>query len=982
MKVKNYVLLLFLLFFCITFSHAQEQTVTGVITAKSDNLPIPGVNVVVKGTARGVQTDFDGKYAIKASKGEVLVFSYVGLKTTEIMVTGDNTVNLIMEDDVSSLEEVIVTAYGTAKRAEVTGSVAVVEAETFEQVPIGSFDLMLRGQAPGLFVSSGSGQPGTSGKIRIRGTGSINGGATPLFVLDGTPITGSDFATLNPNDFESVSILKDAASTSIYGSRGANGVIVITTKKGRAGVSTVKYSTQYGISQIGETRFDMMDAREKMIFDNILDPGTWTDLDIANAETTDWTDFLFRTGVTQTHDFSVSGGTEKTRFYTSLSYFDQDGIGIRSKLQRFSVRLNLDHDVSEKFKVGVNSSIAYSKSSFISSEGGININNPFAAIYLAQPYDTPFNEDDSFNTGISEQGNTLIGGNALENLAINGNSQNDLKIVASAYGELEFAKNLTAKVYAGIDYIDRELESFASPNTFFGTNAGFQGDEGGYSLGSDYIANITLRHSLNYSNIFNDVHSVNASVFMEYFKRHRKTGSFQGFGIDPKLIGYAAGITDGTEDNGFIPQVGGFVSQRGLLSFFADATYSYDSRYNLNLSYRRDASSRFAETNRWGSFYSIGVGWNITNESFFNVDWVNNLKFRASYGTVGNETGIGDFQSEDVYSLGSYNGQNGLIATSVGNNQLQWEESAKFNVGLDFGLFNNRLFGSVDYYVDNVSNLFISQQLSATSGFGSIDSNVGEMQNKGVDLALNGTVLQTKDFSWNLNFNVNYNKNEITNLGQESEYELGTSIIREGLPFGSHFEVGWAGVNPANGEPLYLDINGNVTNVYSEENRLAIWGSSEPIWTGGFGTNINYKGFSLSAAFSFVADYFLTNNQNFFLENPNFNNFNQLSEMLTIWQQPGDVTDIQSAAFNREFSSKDIEDASYVRLTNLVFAYNFSEEALDRINFITGLRLYVQGTNLYTWTNYSGFDPEDANNISQFEYPLPTTVTFGMDINF
>ncbi|RED43314.1 TonB-linked SusC/RagA family outer membrane protein [Winogradskyella eximia] len=977
MKLKLTWLLTLFMAFVMQFSFAQEKkTVTGTVTTASDELPLPGASVIVKGTSKGQQTDFDGKYSIQVNVGDVLVISYVGMSPAEIKIGASNTYNVALEDG-NTLDEVVIVAYGEQKKESVLGAVSTVGAKDIEQVPIGSFDQILKGQSPGLHISSGSGQPGTSAKVRIRGTHSINGGSDPLYILDGVPITANDFATLNANDFENITVLKDAASTSIYGSRGSSGVILITSKRGTSGKSRVKYSTQYGISEIGQLRFEMMTGSEKMIFENWQTPGKWTDEDIATAPNTDWSDIFFRTGITQTHDFSVTGGNDKTQFFTSVGIYDQEGIGLRSDLQRFTARLNLDHKVSDRFKVGVSTSIGYSKSNFISSENGINLNNPFAAVYLSNPYDLPYNEDGSYNTG-----GVLIGGNALENLETNVSKRADLKLNISGNASLEIVKNVTARVSLGVDYRDRKSETGASPDTYFGQNAGFTGDQGGYSFTNSYIANINALTSLMYSNVFSDVHNVDVAAHVEYYKYHAKSGTFSGFGIDPKRLGYASGITAGTDTNGFIPEVGGGVTQRGLLGIFANAKYNYDSKYFAEFTIRRDASSRFSEANKWGTFYAVAAGWALHNEDFLTADWIDNLKLRASIGTTGNQLGIADFQDEGTYGTASYNGIAGISVASIGNNQLKWEESEKFNVGVDYGLFKNRLRGSLDYYIESISDLFIDQRLSGTSGFTSIDSNVGKMQNKGVDGQITGTVLQKKDFSWSLNFNFNYNKNEITDLGQVDEYELGTSIVREGLAFGSHYAVGWAGVNPANGQALYLDGDGNITDVFSDENALAKWGSYEPTWTGGFGTQINYKGFNVSAQFTWVNDYYRYNNQTFFQENPNFSNFNLSTAMLDIWRTPGQITDIAGFGNNREFSSADIEDASYMRLTNVTIGYTVDPEVLENINLFSGIRVYVQGQNLYTWTNFGGFDPEDDNNIAGYEYPTPRTITFGVDLNF
>ncbi len=978
MKKKLNLILTLFLAFVVQLTFAQEKIVSGTVI-DAEGVPLPGVNVIVQGTNNGTQTDFDGNYNISTAQGQILVFSYVGFTKQSQTVGAAKIINVTLDVDAAALDEVVVVAYGTQKKGAIVGSVSSVSAEKIEEVPIASFDQILKGQVPGLHVISGSGQPGAAAKVRIRGTHSINGGSSPLYILDGVPITEGDFATLNSNDFESISVLKDAASTSIYGSRGSSGVIVITTKGGSYNTaSSIRYTAQYGESEIGQKRFELMDAREKRIFDNIQNPGTWTEAEIANSETTDWTDYFFRRGITQTHNLAMSGGGENTKFYSSISYYDQEGIGLRSNLQRFNYRLNLDHKVSKKVSVGGNMAMGYSKSNFSPSEGAINLNNPFAAAYLGSPYDRPYREDGYFNVGPG-----LVGGNALENLNRNVSREADLKLLANFYGQAEVVDNVIARIDLGLDYINRDIESAIGPETYLGQNGGIRGNKGNYSNTQQYEANINTVASLKYNNTFNEKHNLSVGVFTEYYKYHFKTSGFTGFGINPKLVGYAAGITAGDADNGFIPTTRGGVAERGLFSYFGNAKYSYDEKYYLDATIRRDASSRFSDANKWGTFWAIGASWNISKEAFLeNTDWLQELKLRASYGTTGNQSGIGSFQDEGLYTTTTYNGTPGIIASSVGNDQLKWEESAKLDIGLDFGFFRNRLTGSVDYYEENISDLFINQSLSASSGFGSIDANAGKMRNRGFDGNLKVDVIRTPDFGFSVNGNFNYNKNEIVDLGQESEYELGTSIIREGLPFGSHYIVGWAGVNPSNGAPLYYDKEGNVTNVYSADNSTANWGSYEPVWTGGYGATLRYKGFSASALFTFAKDYYRFNNQSFFQENPNFAQYNLSSELLTVWQKPGDVTNIQGLAYNREFSSKDIEDASYMRLTNLTLSYNLPESFTGSNGLFKDVRIFVLGQNLYTWTKFTGFDPEDDNNIASYEYPTPRTITLGVDLTF
>ncbi len=977
MRTKFNGILTLLLALIVQISFAQEKTVSGTVSDESG--PLPGVTVIKKGTTQGTETDFDGNYSIKAKTGDVLVFSFVGMKTIEKSVAIASNINILMQRD-DLLDEVIVVGYGTAKKGKIAGSVSVVSAKELESVPIASFDQILQGKAPGLYVSAGSGQPGASAKVRIRGSHSINGGNDPLYIMDGVPITAGDFAALNPNDFASISVLKDAASSAIYGSRGSNGVIVISTKKGNFNSDTkFTYRSQYGISNVGKAGFNVMNASQKMTFENILTPGKWTDQQISDAinNSTNWQDVFFRTGTTSSHELSASGGSEKSRFFMGASYFDQDGIGLRSKLQRMQVRLNLENQANDNIKIGMNTSLGFTKSNFNDSEGAVALQNPYAAVYLANPYDTLYNEDGSLNTGGGK-----VGGNAYENLVRNLNATNDTKIVTNLFAEIGLMKNVTSRTSFGIDYQQSRNVRAARPDTNSGLNT-TPGNEGFYRTDNSYTANISTNSSITYSNTFKDDHNIEFSLFGEYNKLYFDSNGFTGYGINPKLFGYANGITAATDTNGLFPNLRGNNVERGILSYFANSKYSFKDKYKLELTVRRDASSRFSEANKWGTFWSVGGFWDVMGESFMdNVNFINSLKLRASYGTVGNTQGIGDFQDEGTYGTTSYAGNPGIAPASIGNNQLKWEETAKLNIGVDFSLFQNRVSGSVEYYNDKTSDLFISQQLSGTSGFGSLDANAGSMVNKGVDVSLNVDVIRNENLQFSIGGNFNYNQNEITDLGQVEDYELGTSIVRVGLPLNSHYAVGFAGVNPANGQPLYLDKDQNVTTTFSAANNLAIWGSSEPVYTGSFNTDIKYKNFSLSALFTFAADYYRFNNQSFFQENPNFAQFNLSSEMLTIWQNPGDVTNIQSAVYNREFSSRDIEDASYLRFRNVVLAYDMPKDVFEKAKFLTGVRFYVQGQNLYTWTNFTGFDPEDDNNIAQFEYPTPVTYTFGVDIKF
>ena len=982
MKTKFSVTLTLLLVLVVQISFAQNKNVSGTVSDES-GVPLPGATVIVVGTSTGVSTDFDGVYSLSVSEGSSLEISYVGMTNQTVLIGSDSTYNVTLQKDVSSLDEVVLVAYGNSSKQKVSSSISTISGESIEQVPLGSFDQILQGQAPGVQVFSGSGQPGAAARVRIRGNGSINGSSAPIYIVDGIQITSGDFAALNANDFASVSVLKDASATAPFGSRGANGVILITTKKGNYNQQTsLTYKAQYGISQVGDAPFEMMNSKEILEFQRLVNSGDGaglTDAEIAElAQTnTNWKDVFFRTGITQNHEIEISGGNEASRFFTSLSYFDQEGIAQRSNLQRFTLRANFENKISEKSKFGVTSSLGFSKSNFIDSENGIALQNPFAAAYLAQPYQSLYDENGGFITG-----NGFVGGNAYENLIVNGNNNQQVKIIAQGFFETELLKNVVFRTDLGIDYSQDNFIDFANPNTYYGTISE-PGGEGQYGESNNYNSRITATSKLGYSNVFNNKHSVDVSLFTEYYKQNFRSSSLRAYGINPLLVGYVAGTTDGTPENELIPVVGGTKVVRGLFSAFAIANYDYDSRYGISASIRRDASSKFSDKNQWANFYSVAARWNISNEDFMSdVSFVNNLKFRASYGTVGNQAAVADYAAETSYGQLSYGGVNGIGVASIGNPDLKWETSQQSNFGLDFDLFDYRISGSVEYYNIKTVDLFVDYTLSLTSGFSSLQSNAGSMRNAGFDIDLNIGIIDNDNFTLDLYGNLNYNKNEILDLGQVSEFEAGTSIIREGLPLGSHYVVGWAGVNPANGEPLYYDLDGNVTNQFSESNATADWGSFNPEYTGGFGLKATLGGFDFSTLFTFADEYYRFNNQTFFQENHNFSQFNLSTIMNTMWQNPGDVTEIQSNLYPREFSSKDIEDASFTKWRNLTVGYTLPKKFADTISFFDSFRIYGQVQNLKTWTNFTGFDPEDDNNIAGYEYPMPTIYTLGLNIKF
>jgi TonB-linked SusC/RagA family outer membrane protein len=1016
---KNLLILLFLNFIAFSGAFAQSRKITGTVTSADDGQPLPGVTVVVTNTTTGVQTDAQGHFTVNVpTNGTSLTFRFVGFQPQTVAISNRSTVDVILTSDLRVMNEVVVTGYTSTTREKSTGATSTVSAKTINNVPTGSIDQILQGQVPGLQILAGSGQPGSSATARIRGASSISGGTTPLYVIDGIPVESGVFQTLNPNDFENVTVLKDASATSLYGSRGSNGVIVITTKRGKAGKTVFSYDGQAGVSIRTRAKFDMMSSSEILAMQQYVGAGpgytlspsntanvnvskggkTYTltaaqkahDLDSLRSINTDWDDLFLRTGKFQSHQVSASGGSEKTRFYSSLSYYGQDGIAARSRLDRYNLRLNLDHQ-SGNFKFGVQSGIGWSKSSFIESEAGVALANPFAAAYLGQPYENPYAPDGSIITS-NWAGRAVFpfpiydsrtAANALARIDQTNQKNNQIKENIAFNASYEVFKGLSIKTNLGLDFRETNNENTVYPNTYAGSVVS-NGGQGSYFNANGRNLQLIQTSGVEYNGNFGK-HEVFATALAENVRNRFSNFSYTGFGINPKLLNTPAGITPGTNTNGMIPTVGGSKTQSGINSLIGIARYTYDDKYTFQGSIRRDGSSQVAEINRYHTFYSLGVNWNAKRESFMeNVSFVDVLRLRASYGTTANGNGFSsDFGYLPTFGSISYAGTAGIAPTFPGNPDFDWEYAKKFDLGLEFAVLKNRVRSTIDYYNNDTYNLFVSQQLSRTSGFTSLNVNAGTMRNRGVEISLQGDIISSKDWLVTLYGNYAYNKNTITSLGQVNEFESGTSIIRVGLPLGSHYAVKSAGVDPQTGNYLYYNRDGSTTTTYnSSTQNVAEFGTSIPPKTGGFGLNASYKGVSLTSLFSFAYGYQRFNNERYFLTNPSFaSSYNQLTIVNTIWRQPGDVTTIGRAASARQFNSTDIEDASFLRLRNVTLGYNFPKSIIGS-KYIKGLRIYAQGTNLYTWTKWSAFDPEDSNNLASFEYPAARTITFGANVTF
>ena len=949
--------------------------VTGHIISAEDNQPMIGVSVLEKGTTNGVITDINGNYSITVTKSPAtLQFSYVGMKTIDKQVTASTRINLTMENDAQMVEEVVVVAYGVRKKGTIAGSVSTVKAEKMEDVPAPSFDQALQGQAPGLMVLSDSGEPSKAATFRIRGTNSINSGKDPLFILDGVAISSSDFNTISPNDIESISVLKDASSTSIYGARASNGVVVITSKRGRMGeAAKVTFRTQLGFSQLASKDWDQMNTDERIQFEKEVGLDKGQDYEKLSKTNINWLDKVYNdTAPLQNYELSVNGGTEKLN-YVSGSYYDQDGIAVGSTFERVGFRANVEAKANKWLKIGTNSMFAYQEVEQ-SDDGEYALWAPISASFFMLPYWNPYKEDGSLalQDDGSWKGTTE---NPLAWMANNPLSNKKYKLLSTFYAEVTPVKNLTIRSQLSADYghTTSFYQSFPSykPNNNYG----------GAQRSSFDMLNLMITNTANYRFMLNDVHSFNFMVGQEGENYH-----YEGFQLTTRgqtndiLTNLASGSTASSWSDP--------VTEYSFLSFFARGEYNYDDRYYADFSIRGDGSSRFGTDNHWGAFWSVGFMWNLRKEKFMQkYNWLTNAQIAVNTGTSGNSS-INNYEHLALVSGGyKYDNESGIAISQLGNEELSWESTWATNVALHLG-FIDRINLDVEFYNKKTTNMLMAVPISYTStGFGTRWDNVGAMRNRGVEINVGADVLRIKDFKWNVNANVSYNKNEITELyNGVTEYVASDTgrMVAVGHPLGEFYLNRYAGVNPINGDALWYTKDGEITAEYNESDKVMLGKTHEAPWQGGFGTTLSWKGLSLSAQFTWVADRWMLNNDRVFQEsNGLFSAYNQSKRMLyDRWKKPGDVTDIPRYGVTPQLDSRFLEDASFLRLKNLMLSYTFPQKWLKRTSFLNSARIYAQGQNLLTFTNFTGMDPESTSNVYKAQYPMSRQFTFGLEVSF
>lgn len=993
MKGKHLLLALLIM---LTTNSIMAQ-VSGVVK-DSEGEPLIGVTVLEKETTNGTVTDLDGNYTLNVGENAILVFSYVGYETQEILVADQKTINVELSQGIE-LVQVVVVGYQEKSKEEVTGSVSTVNSELIESIPIANLDNLLQGKAPGLVVQSGSGQPGSNGtSVIIRGVTSINGNTDPYYVLDGVPIDAADFSALNPNDIADISILKDA-SASIYGSQAANGVVVITSKKGEIGKPKIDLKTQFGMSFRPQDNIDVMNTEELLSFENYLasqgagggqgavygpdgsspNPALYDSL--RNIETS-YEDVILRTGLSNSYELSVRGGSESLKYYISGNYFSQDGIVENSDFKRGTFRTNINGNLG-KFSYDFGTSVGLSASSLPSSftnsgvaasGNGDIYQNPLSGIYWGIPYESIYLADGSFAPLLGAGGDNWV--DQFENWT---QTEKNLKIVGRARLGYELFKGLKVATSLGIDFSQLTQQELVPPNSLFGAqvtgNAGRL--QNNILQSKDYVVTSTL----NYREYLgkNQKHLIDILGGNELIFDGAESFGYVAYSLNPKdLSGSGSSPTTTT------PGINGANTSETLVSLFANGSYTYDSKYNFTAGIRRDAASVFGDNNRWGNFWNIGASWVLSNETWLKGNKnINLLKIRASYGTLGNSN-IARNAKYTSYGSTSYNGNTAVVPGTIGDPNVKWETTKSADIGIDFEVLDRRIRGSFDFYNKKTEDFFQQVDLSLTTGNTSLVRNAGTMRNRGIELALAGDVFRNKLATITVRGNYAMNNNVVLDLEGVNEFEVGTALVQEGLPFGSHYVVPYLGVDPATGAPLYRDLEGNVTTTYDVNNRTTDFGTYIPKHTGNFGVDFNIQNFYASIDFNFMAGHTVLNLQlpQYSLDISSIGIQNFLTDMLDIWTEPGQVTDIMGvvggSALTSSASSRYIEDGSFLKLKSIRAGYRITKirNALRYIN------IYAQAQNLYFWSSVTGGDPETSNNVTFYNYPNPRIVTFGIDFGF
>lgn len=1006
--MKQTTLSLLFILLCVQFSFAQGKNITGVVTNANTGATIPGVSILVKGSTNGTSTDMNGAYRlIGVNENDILLISFVGMKAQEVAVNQQTVINVALEEESINLGEVLVVAYGTTTRKGFTGSAAIVNTDNIDRIPVSSIEKALSGSLPGVQVSNNSGQPGSPTEIRIRGLGSFSASNQPLFVIDGVPVMAGDMhnaaggldvgnvmSTIPAGDIESITVLKDAAAASLYGSRAANGVILITTKSGREGVTKYSLKTSYGVSDFAVDNFKTVSGEDftmlhREAMENLLASGnapvgfdveaTLAAEDYLMTEEgyTDWYKELFRTAATQNTELSATGGNEKTQFFVSGNVFDQEGVAFKSDLLRYSARLNLTHKLSKMFSLGLNMLNSYTNQNIV--DGGTRYYNPMYNVSRnCFPTQGPYLPDGSYRPELQ---NGYY--NVVRERDLNETSAKIFRSMSNGFIEFRPLKYLSFRSTNSYDWITNDETRYASPLSRSGE------DEGGFvSLTNRKRITRTTSNLATFEKSFNEFHHFNLIAGFEAMEQRATQYGATGDGLPNETI-REIGATA-------IPSsVFGYNEGESLLSYLSRANYDYRNKYYFSTSIRRDGSSKLGIEERWANFWSVSGAWRLSSEEFMSgLGFLDDFKIRASFGTSGTLPS-GRYEHLALYSYSStYDNEIAATESSLGNSTLTWEKNATLNVGFEFTIFKN-FSGSVEYFNRQTKDLLMDVPISMIVGATGDRAfrNVGEMENKGVEIELRTVNVDASDFKWTSNLSFTTYKNKIVSLNNHEDIITSRYIRREGEAYQTFYVPLWAGVNPANGAPQWyiVDEDGNntgeITPYYSEAG-YAIAGTADPDFYGSLGNNLSYKGFNLSFLFNFSVGgklWYHSGSQSW--NDGNKAQYAIQESQLDRWQEPGDIALHPQRIWggnmdSDQYSTRFLLDNDYLRLKNISLSYSIPKSIVQRAK-INSLNVYAQASNYFTWASQDLADPEQrSDGYLNFEIPNVKTITFGIELGF
>ena len=1038
--MKRLTYLLLCLFASIAFATAQTAKVTGTVISAEDDGPIIGASIVVAGTTIGTVTDHNGAFTLDVpSNAQKLIISYIGMKSVEVTVKP--IIKVSMESDSQNLDEIVVVGYGTQRKKDVTSAISKVGGEDLANLAAPSFDTQLAGRAAGVQVTTPSGVLGSGPQFKVRGMSTISASSQPLFIIDGMPLAVGDNSSgstgmgmlyaeynamrdINPNDIESIEILKDGAATAIYGSRAANGVILITTKKGSKGRTSVNYDGYITAASPAKLH-DLLGAKDFVTIANekyenwgmkgqaVYDP---------NGPDTNWNDYIFRTGFQHNHSLSASGGTDKSQYYVSLGFTEQEGIVRANDLNRLSLKADLTQQATKWFRIGLNGQMTRTIMNGVmngeNSLGGVGFAGtrmlPNVDVY--NPDDpTGYNIDAENRKALGRGGNLSYIDNGVQNIVWaldnNVNRTTNTRVIGGGWGEITFMDGLTFKTQAGLDIAN--VRDYMYWDTESGDGYGYGGliEE----VNSTY-ATWNWQNVLNFTRTFNSVHNLTATAVQEY--THSETEYMDGSVYelsDPFFSEHIISNTFGQKD------VGGWKSENGLASYMFRANYNYDSKYYIGASIRYDGLSKLPKDTRWGTFWGASAAWRLSREKFWTEapvnEWFNDLRLRASYATIGNSALGSDYPYLGTYGAKLVGPMAGIAWNVMGNNNLKWETTETFDIGLDGALFNNRMTFEIAYWQKNSKDLVLRVPTPPTMGIPNnyYYDNIGKIKNSGFELTVGGTIINTKDWNWHSDINFSTVKNTVKELYGGTDIIDNYTIIREGESYQSLYGYDYYGVNAANGNPIWRKADGSLVQFdtfgaydYAEydpsnpedvskpssltNDDRKILGKSMPTWYGGWNNTVTFRDFDLNVFFRFSGGNKLMNaSRQSSLLNMDF--ANNGTELLGRWvspEQPGDGMTPKigygdgAALFNDGFSdSHFVENASYLKLATLTLGYTIPKTIVSKLG-MSKIRLYLQGQNLFTITGYSGLDPEtqSRNGVDWNGMPQQRSFTFGANVTF